>query len=222
MRTVFADIVCSSSSLENNAADNVSVDSNFSVNGIFTERFHFCCWFFWCACTDFLFTIFVSSLYRSSATFKLLHHFGFVRSRLCYTHSSYHWHKIHNISCRSMDKMLHFVNTLISLFYMLVRMQFGQHGGASLASGADFKLRWFLASARSSGKAAPVLRTWGNKTSCCFYLLRHIVSMHTFLCWPMQLREWMLRGLIAEIQCYLVFWPPLPHKALHYLADTHP
>ena len=53
--------------------------------------------------TDFLFTIFVSSLYRSSATFKLLRQFGFVRSRLCCTHSSHHRHKIDNISRRLMQ-----------------------------------------------------------------------------------------------------------------------
>ena len=41
--------------------------------------------------------IFICSLYRLSATFKLLHHFGFVRSRLCCTHFLYRWHKIHNV-----------------------------------------------------------------------------------------------------------------------------
>ena len=47
------------------------------VNDKFTEQFHFLIIFF--AQIDFLFTIFVCALYRLSATFKLLHHFGFVR-----------------------------------------------------------------------------------------------------------------------------------------------
>ena len=60
--------------------------------GIFTEHFHFP------PPTDRLWKIiFICSLYRLSATFKLLHHFGFVRSRLCCTHFLYRWHKIHNV-----------------------------------------------------------------------------------------------------------------------------
>ena len=49
---------------------------------------------------DFLFTVFVCSLYRLLATFKLLHYFGFGRSRLCWTHFLYHWRKIRSILCQ--------------------------------------------------------------------------------------------------------------------------
>ena len=63
-----------------------SIQTFFVVNGTFTERFHLCVCVCVCVCAriDFHFTIFVCSLYnyRSSATFKLLHHFGFVRSGL--------------------------------------------------------------------------------------------------------------------------------------------
>jgi len=90
----FAIIFCSSSSSENDATYDVSIYSNFlwtayllnvSTFFPFTEQ------------TDFLFTNSVCSFYRSSATFKLIHHFGFVRSRLICTHFSYHWHKIRNV-----------------------------------------------------------------------------------------------------------------------------
>ena len=43
------------------------------VSSKFTKRLHF-----FCAQIGFLFTIFLCSLYRSWATFRLLHHFGFV------------------------------------------------------------------------------------------------------------------------------------------------
>ena len=70
----------------------------FSVNGKFTERYHI-----FYARIDLLFTIFVCSRYRSWATIRLLHHFGFVmciNSRLYCTHFSCCWCKIHNVSCR--------------------------------------------------------------------------------------------------------------------------
>ena len=73
--------------LENDAAYDVSIYSNFlwtayllNVSTFFslsTDRLLFIC----CLSTErLLFIIFICSLYRSSATFKLLHHFGFVRS----------------------------------------------------------------------------------------------------------------------------------------------
>ena len=74
----------------------------FSVNGIFTERYHiFCAW------TDLLFTIFVSSRYRPWAPIRLLHHYGFVmfvNSRACCTHFSCHCRKIRKICgwCKSL------------------------------------------------------------------------------------------------------------------------
>ena len=43
------------------------------VNGKFAKRFHF-----WGAQIDLLFIIFICSLYSMWATFRLLHHFGFV------------------------------------------------------------------------------------------------------------------------------------------------
>ena len=55
------------------------------VNGILPEHFHF----FLCV-YGYTFCLF----YRSSATFKLLHHFGFVCSRWCCTHFSYQWCRI--------------------------------------------------------------------------------------------------------------------------------
>ena len=70
----------------------------FSVNGKFTERYHF-----FCARIDLLFTIFVCSRYGPWAAIRLLHHFGFVmciNSRLYCTHFSCHWRKIRNVSCQ--------------------------------------------------------------------------------------------------------------------------
>ena len=77
--------------LKNDATCDVSSYSNFLCRH---KHFHFS---FFPPRIDFLFTIFICSLYRSSATFKLLLHFGFVRSRLCCMHFSYHRHKIRNI-----------------------------------------------------------------------------------------------------------------------------
>ena len=95
----------------------------FCVNGTFTERFHLCVCLCVCAKTDFCFTVFVCSLYnyRLSATFKLLHHFGFVRSRLSVhifrTTDTNHWHKIRNISrwLTQISKRQH--NLILSSYY---------------------------------------------------------------------------------------------------------
>ena len=95
----------------------------FCVNGTFTEHFHLCVCLCVCAKTDFCFTVFVCSLYnyRLSATFKLLHHFGFVRSRLSVhifrTTDTNHWHKIRNIShwLTQISKRQH--NLILSSYY---------------------------------------------------------------------------------------------------------
>ena len=44
IRIGFANIVCSSSSLENDATCDVSINSDFFANGIFSECFHYFSW----------------------------------------------------------------------------------------------------------------------------------------------------------------------------------
>jgi len=92
MRTGFADIVCSSSSSENDVTYNVSIYSIFFVNGIFTEHFHFACV---CVCVQgqTFFLLFSSAHFINCQ----LHSSYSIILASCALGFAYHWRRIRNI-----------------------------------------------------------------------------------------------------------------------------